>query len=185
MSSKFNQFTIRQTIEDYAEVGVPFLRTQNVRKLEINYRDLKYINEPFAKRLKKSQLNYGDVLVSRVGVNRGMAAVVPKKLGGANCANVLIVTPKNCIAPEYLAFLVNSFYGQTQLVGDSVGSAQGVINTLTLKEWVIPVASSEIQKQFAEIVQKFERVRRQQREAARQAEHLFHTLLHRAFRGEL
>jgi type I restriction enzyme, S subunit len=42
-----------------------------------------------------------------------------------------------------------------------------------------------LQEKFAAIVQKFERIRRQQREATRQAEHLFQTLLHRAFRGEL
>ncbi len=34
-------------------------------------------------------------------------------------------------------------------------------------------------------IHKFERLRAQQREAERQAEHLFQTLLHRAFRGEL
>lgn len=33
--------------------------------------------------------------------------------------------------------------------------------------------------------QKFERLRTQQREVDRQAEHLFQTILHRAFRGEL
>ena len=41
------------------------------------------------------------------------------------------------------------------------------------------------QQQFARIVHKFERLRAQQREAQRQAEHLFQTLLHRAFQGEL
>ncbi len=40
-------------------------------------------------------------------------------------------------------------------------------------------------EKFAQIVQKFDRLRTQQREAERQAEHLFQTLLHRAFRGEL
>jgi hypothetical protein len=38
---------------------------------------------------------------------------------------------------------------------------------------------------FSPIAHKFERLRAQQREAQRQAEHLFQTLLHRAFRGEL
>jgi hypothetical protein len=42
-----------------------------------------------------------------------------------------------------------------------------------------------LQQQFAQIVQKYERLRAQQREAERQAEHLFQTLLHRAFHGEL
>jgi len=42
-----------------------------------------------------------------------------------------------------------------------------------------------LQQEFAHITYKFERLRAQQREAERQAEHLFQTLLHRAFRGEL
>jgi type I restriction enzyme S subunit len=42
-----------------------------------------------------------------------------------------------------------------------------------------------LQEKFAQIAQKFERLRTQQREGDRQAEHLFQTLLHRAFRGEL
>jgi len=38
---------------------------------------------------------------------------------------------------------------------------------------------------FAPIAHKFERLRAQQCEAQRQAEHLFQTLLHWVFRGEL
>jgi type I site-specific restriction endonuclease len=47
------------------------------------------------------------------------------------------------------------------------------------------VTEIEKQQEFANIVHKFERLRAQQREAERQAEHLFQTLLHQAFRGEL
>jgi type I restriction enzyme S subunit len=42
-----------------------------------------------------------------------------------------------------------------------------------------------LQEKFAKIAQKFDRLRTQQQEADRQAEHLFQTLLHRAFGGEL
>jgi type I restriction enzyme S subunit len=55
-----------------------------------------------------------------------------------------------------------------------------------VKKWPpIPVPPLLLQKKFAWIVQKFERLRTQQREAERQAEHLFKSLLHCAFRGEL
>ena len=37
------------------------------------------------------------------------------------------------------------------------------------------------QQKFAEVVRRVERLRAQQREAERQAEHLFQTLLHQAF----
>lgn len=40
------------------------------------------------------------------------------------------------------------------------------------------------QQRFAGIIHKFEHLRCQQREAERQAEHLFQTLLHRTFRGD-
>ena len=42
-----------------------------------------------------------------------------------------------------------------------------------------------LQEEFVRIAQRYNRLRAQQREALRQAEHLFEALLHRAFRGEL
>ena len=47
----------------------------------------------------------------------------------------------------------------------------------------VPVPPLPLQQKFARVVQQFERLRAQQREAERQAEHLFQTLLQRAFRG--
>ncbi len=49
----------------------------------------------------------------------------------------------------------------------------------------IPVPPLEIQERFVQVTSDFERLRAQQREALRQAEHLFQTLLHGAFRGEV
>ena len=40
-----------------------------------------------------------------------------------------------------------------------------------------------LQQKFATLVQEVERLRALQRESLRQAEHLFASLLHRAFRG--
>ena len=54
-----------------------------------------------------------------------------------------------------------------------------------VKDLPVSVPPLLLQEKFAQIVQKFDRLRTQQREADRQAEHLFQTLLHRAFRGEL
>lgn len=63
--------------------------------------------------------------------------------------------------------------------------AYSFINTTVLKSLRIPLPPLLLQEKFAQIVQKIERLRTQQREAERQAEHLFQTLLHRAFRGEM
>jgi hypothetical protein len=49
----------------------------------------------------------------------------------------------------------------------------------------ILLAQLSFQHHSAYIVRRFERLRAQQQEAERQAEHLFETLLERAFRGEV
>ncbi len=59
------------------------------------------------------------------------------------------------------------------------------LNMGIVKELVIPVPPLPIQERFSRIVQRSEQLQAQQWEAERQAEHLFQTLLHRAFQGEL
>jgi type I restriction enzyme, S subunit len=59
------------------------------------------------------------------------------------------------------------------------------VNRDELNELTIPAPPLPLQQKFAAIVDRFERLRAQQREAERQAEHLFQTLLHRAFNSEL
>ena len=140
---------VGSTSDYYAYEGVTFLRTQNVRPMKIDLRDVKLITEDFHKKLRKSTIRVGDVLISRVGVNRGMAAVVPKELDEANCANIIVVRPGKNISGEFLAYLINSPFGQNTLVGMTVGAAQGVINTTTVKNWLIPNLPLAQQQEFS------------------------------------
>lgn len=59
------------------------------------------------------------------------------------------------------------------------------LNTSILKECTIPLPDILEQKRLISYLEEVDCIRAQQREATRQAEHLFQTLLHRAFRGEL
>jgi type I restriction enzyme S subunit len=127
------------TSDHYCEGGVPFLRTGNVRRMSINALDVATITPEFDATLRKSKLCEGDVLIARVGANRGMAAVVTPKFDGANCANIVVVRPSDALLGTYLAWLVNSPFGQTALLGVSAGSAQGVINTSAVHKWKIPL----------------------------------------------
>ena len=173
------------TSEYYTNEGVPFLRTGNVRRMRIDPIDHKIITLDFHKRLKKSQLHQGDVLVSRVGANRGMSAVVPSKFDGANCANIIIVTPGNLLDPHFLAYVVNSDFGQKQLLGVTVGSAQGVINTTSVKEWKVPLPSTSLQGQFGDIARKvFDGIGSYEMGLSRK-DNLFNSLTQQAFKGEL
>ncbi|MEG4115566.1 restriction endonuclease subunit S [Microcoleus sp. Pol12B3] len=90
------------------------------------------------------------------------------------------------VLPDYFVALLNSKYFK-QLFQERCKKAigQSNISPTLLKEFPMLVPPLPLQEKFAQIVQKFDRLRTQQREADRQAEHLFQTILHRAFRGEL
>jgi type I restriction enzyme S subunit len=171
------------TSHGYAADGIPFLRTQNVRPLHINEADIKYITRKFDAQLNKSRIQAGNVLISRVGANRGMAAVVPPHLDGANCANIIVIGTGGRLNPEYLAYTVNSAYGQRALLGVSVGSAQGVINVGAVKDWPVAVPDNRLQEAFACVVRKVESLRCNATKHATEADRLFNSLLQRAFKG--
>jgi type I restriction enzyme S subunit len=92
-----------------------------------------------------------------------------------------VVSDNGQVDLEFLRVLLN----HTNLDDFITGIDQMKLTQENMNKIPIPVPPRKLQNKFAEIVQKYERVRRQQREATRQAEHLFQTLLHRAFRGEL
>jgi len=114
----------------------------------------------------------------------------------ANIAKTAIMTFDACFPDSVVGFVPNEktnvefvqqwfAFIQGTLEETAPESAQKNINLRILRNLDIPLPPLLLQREFAHIVHKFERLRAQQREAERQAEHLFQTLLHRAFRGEL
>ncbi len=61
------------------------------------------------------------------------------------------------------------------------GAIMDGLNTEIIKELRFPLPPLHLQNSFASLVERHERLRATQREALRQAEHLFQTLLHQAF----
>lgn len=93
------------------------------------------------------------------------------------------VTPYKDVDPHFL-------YGMLKvakpLVQRSTTLGMKRIITKSKFENLVLIKPPQLQqKRFARIILKYERLQSQQREAERQAEHLFQTLLHKAFNGEL
>ncbi|MBN1812240.1 MAG: restriction endonuclease subunit S [Anaerolineae bacterium] len=93
---------------------------------------------------------------------------------------------KNSVLSEYFTVLLNTEYYKRlfqKRCKKAVG--QSNVSPTLLREFPMLMPPIPLQQQFARVVRKAERLRAQQREAQRQAEHLFQALLHRAFRGEM
>lgn len=144
---------VGEASNDYVDDGVPYLRTQNVRVNHIDLSGLIYVTENFHKRNEKSIIHTGDVVISRVGVNRGMAAVIPDSLEEANIANCLIVGKTSNVNPFYM----NMSFGKRPQFGASVGSAQGVVNTSILKKWEVYLPTRDLQEEFYQFARQIDK----------------------------
>jgi type I restriction enzyme S subunit len=134
---------------EYRPSGIPFLRSQNVRRLRIDPEGLCYIGEAFHAKLSKSRLKSGDVVVVRTG-EPGTAAVVPDWLNDANCADLVIIRPGNS-NPRFIAYFINSVTNG-RIADVVVGAVQQHFNVGAARELWIPTPSRKIQDGIAEVL---------------------------------
>ena len=172
---------VGEASNEYVDEGVPYLRTQNVRVNRIDLNGLIYVSESFHNKNQKSIIHPGDVVISRVGVNRGMAAMVPDSLQEANIANCLIVGKTENINPYYLAFYMNMSFGKRPQFGASVGSAQGVVNTSILKKWEVYVPDRHMQDDFFEFAKQVDKSKVVVQKALDNTQVLFDSLMQKYF----
>jgi type I restriction enzyme, S subunit len=142
------------------------------------------------KQLKKSLLREGDIVFVRSSVKRAGAAMCAYFPGDKEpvtfgCFNIRLRPKTNTIHPLFLSFFLRSPEGRRRLLRFCQTATITNINQEGLEAVAVPLPPIELQKTFVSTADRFERLSIQQREVTRQAEHLFETLLHRAFRGEL
>jgi len=140
----------------------------------------------------KLEVKKGDVLITRKNTIDLVAACAfvhstPPRLMLPDTIFRFVFRENIKVRPEYLwgLFSENAFRRAVQSLATGTAGSMPNISKEKLLGVAVPLPPIPLQQQFAHIVHKFERLRAQQREAERQAEHLFQTLLHRAFRGEL
>ena len=170
----------------YTGRGVPFLSTRNIRPGEVIWDDLKFVSREDAEDFwKRGKPERGDILYTKGGTT-GLAKAIDFDREVAVWVHIAVLKVKqNLVAPLWLENMLNSNYCYQQsqeLTFGIVNRDLGLQRMPRIKMYLPPLP---LQEKFSQIVQRFERLRTQQREADRQAEHLFQTILHRAFRGEL
>jgi len=175
---------------DTLELKAPYLRVANVYRDELDLSEIKMIGLT-PNEFERVKLQKGDLLIveGHGNINEiGRSALWDGSIENCVHQNHLI---RMRVFPEfahsiYLSRYINSSGGRDYFKRAShTTSGLNTISTGTVKSCPVPLPPLPLQREFAHIVHKFERLRAQQREAQRQAEHLFQTLLHRAFREEL
>ena len=85
----------------YANIGVPIIRSTNVKAEGLDTSGMLYIKEEFALQNQSKYLYENDVITVRTGYP-GISSVIPEKLDKSQCFTNLVATPKKNINPEFL-----------------------------------------------------------------------------------
>lgn len=141
---------VGKTTNHYVNNGIRFLRSQNVEPFRINLADERFIDEPFHRSIKKSQLEAGDVVIVRTG-NPGASAVIPEKNEEWNCSDLVIIKPDHTrINSTFLAAYLNLSYGV--ISSNLVGAVQQHFNVGAAKKLRLKLPSLKEQNKIASYI---------------------------------
>jgi type I restriction enzyme S subunit len=136
--------------------------------------------------IQKYEVVKDDLLFTRSSLVRegvGQINIVPKlpERTAFECHIIRARVDQNKVNPFYVLGLYRTPYGRSFIMRRANTATMTTISQTSIEELPCPIPPLPLQEKFSAIVRRFERLRAQQREAERQAEHLFQTLLHRAF----
>ena len=173
--------------EFYVADGSRFIRSLDVKMNCISDEDAVFVNAPKGAEADRTRVKTGDVLLTITGSQIGRVAPVPPRVDGAFVSqHVAILRLKPGLLPVFLSmFLSLEVGGQREIARLQYGQTKPGLSLGQISEFKVLVPPLVMQQEFASLLARHERLRAVQREALRQAEHLFQSLLHRAFAPRL
>ena len=132
----------------YFNNGIPFLTQKNITEDGLSFFDIKYIAESdHDKFYKRSNVYYGDILISMIGANRGMSCIVDDDRT-FSIKNVGLKKKSNKINQSYLLYFLKSETALNYIFLMSKGGAQEFIGLSSLRKFPLPLPSLSIQQQI-------------------------------------
>ena len=178
-----------QKFNGKATSQVPYLRVANVQDGYLDLSEIKTI-EALPADVEALRLQVGDILMTEGGDfdKLGRGAIWKGEIPNCIHQNHIfrVRFDGNIVMPEYFANLLLTQHAKEYFLRASKQTTNlATINMTQLKQLPVALPPLPLQQKFTQVVHKYERVHAQQREAVRQAEQLFQTLLQRAFAGAL
>lgn len=192
-TKKLNEITeVKDGTHDspkYIKEGIPFVTQKNIKPDGLSFDDTKFITDTdHEKFYKRSNVTYGDILISMIGANRGMAAIVDDKRV-FSIKNVGLIKSSDNINMNYLLYYLKSSMAMKYVLYMSNGGAQEFVGLTALRSFPIPLPTLKAQQTIVRQLDAL-RAETQKLEAVYQKkiddlEELKKSILQKAFAGEL
>lgn len=173
--------------EHYTAEGVRVIRLQNIGVGEFLDDNKVFISSEHYSKLKKHTCVPRDVIVGTLGDPNLRACILPDYVKVAiNKADCIQVRPnKNFVNAAYLCHLLNTPQMLRLASSYMHGETRTRISMSQVASLQIPIPPSSVQKTYAQIVQHIDHVYANQKRSSELIKELFHSLMQKAFKGEL
>ena len=173
--------------EHYTADGVRVIRLQNIGVGEFLDDDKVFISLEHYSKLKKHTCLPGDVIVGTLGDPNLRACILPDYVKVAiNKADCIQVRPnKSFVNAAYLCHLLNTPQ-MLRLASSYIhGETRTRISMSQVASLQIPIPPLSVQEEYAKTVRHFDHAYANQKRSSEVIDELFHSLMHKAFGGEL
>ena len=169
----------------YSDSGVPFITSENVLENEVSLESLKYIPDKFHKKLARSQIKPGDVLINIVGASIGRAAVVPASVEYANtnqAVSVVRLDSKKMLAHYFVNWYLHP-RTQQFILSRQVNTARANISLTDIRNFSLPTPSIEHQEEFMQKMTQIQNARKSIDSRWLASKAMKHSIIDRWFRS--
>lgn len=167
--------------EEYLTKGVYFIRVQDIKdRFFLETENMVCISEKSNNKIKNSELETGDLVISKVGNTIGLIARIDEKMKKANVSeNNIGIKLKNYNEETkyFILTFLNSKYGQNQILRRISGNAQPKLNVFNFTELKIPILPQPFQLHIEQIVKLAHQKQTESKQLYREAEELLLTEL--------
>ena len=166
----------------FVSEGIPFLFVSNIVTNEISYDTQKFISEEtYAKLIKRTPIEIGDILLSTVG-SYGHPAVVKKEKPFCFQRHIAYLKPNaDMVDSEYLRGAILSADVQRQIDEGVKGIAQKTLNLSEIRKIKLPLPPIDRQKQFAAFVAQTDKSKSKIQKSLEETQLLFASLMQKYF----
>lgn len=137
---------------EFKEIGIPFIRANNIKKMSIIDNEMRFISPELHSELKKGHLKKNDILLTTRG-EIGQIALVPDSHIGSNInAQLVRINTLEKIDTRFLAYFLTKNETQDEFMNAQTGSALKQLPINKLKEIKICYPSKSDQIHISQIL---------------------------------